>query len=117
MGGALGVEEGRQKSALYKLFSKKVCLQYLQQMVIVKCLPTSSAKLRNILGFERECHIRRNFAPSVITRHNLDFNTGRFSVTDKKKTKNQTSNIRFHDSARSEYQRSWLLALVIWVVY
>lgn len=57
-GWGLGVKE--DKGGLFtKYFLKNSSsVKYLQQMMTVKYLTTSSAKPRNIPGFEREYHIR-----------------------------------------------------------
>lgn len=75
--------EDRQGSVLYKLFSQKV-FKSLLSLTNSDCEMFNGVMLRNIPGFERERHIRRNFAPHVIIIYNLDFNTGGCSVTDEK---------------------------------
>lgn len=62
-----------------RFLRKSSSVKYLQQMVTVKYLTSKRARPRNIPGFKRQCHIRQNSAPSIIIRHNIDFNTGDIS--------------------------------------
>lgn len=78
----------------------------------------SKTSARKHSWFGRHCHRGRNFAPGIITIHNLDFNIGgAFSVTGNKKTKNQASQHQLLQLGQAAQGAFLTLSQMVWVAW